>query len=290
MVKGYVETRVQEVFKLIDPYVKEDPNSFYTYEEFVASLNTTIQRTPGLVSFNNARVENIEKQLSGATPSQGNGTQTGQSGTNFGRMGGNGAPQQPGVKPDRGVLPPKQADEMPDDIDILEMMPEARLYELIQEYNEFLNVAETSETSTDIGNKTVQSENTTATITSAMPRGFESTATTTESTVAEKAVPNKAPVPTKWLTDDTTKTINGHEIGPELRAWIMERMLMEFADGRPEGDQMMKPDMGNRMPGAETQGEQPVPDDISQINATATLFSLVLLVGSTGFLVLKRKI
>ena len=66
--------RVEEVAAMIDPYVKDDPTALYSYEQFLASFNSTDGRSTGLIDYNSARVETIFKQLSGEIPSKSDGS------------------------------------------------------------------------------------------------------------------------------------------------------------------------------------------------------------------------
>lgn len=70
--------RVQEIADMIDAYVKADPSSFYTYDEYTEAV-------PKLISINASQVENINQQLSGQIASSGDGSG---SGGGMGGMGG----------------------------------------------------------------------------------------------------------------------------------------------------------------------------------------------------------
>jgi len=113
LIEGYLEperfeARAREVMALIDPYVKEDPTKFFTYEQFQNSLDQaatsgtqgTQQDVPapgggaaaqaqaqgqgrgrgglgfggssmGLITFQRARVTNLQQQLNGTIPTTG---------------------------------------------------------------------------------------------------------------------------------------------------------------------------------------------------------------------------
>lgn len=62
--------RVNELEEMIAPYVKADPNAFYTYEEFQ-------QAVPSLIATNTSQIETINKQLDGSLPSSGDGSGSG---------------------------------------------------------------------------------------------------------------------------------------------------------------------------------------------------------------------
>lgn len=62
--------RVNELEEMIAPYVKADPNAFYTYEEFQ-------QAVPSLIATNTSQIETINKQLDGTLPSSGDGSGSG---------------------------------------------------------------------------------------------------------------------------------------------------------------------------------------------------------------------
>lgn len=82
--EGYLSSatfkqRVEEVSAMISPYVKEDPSSFYTYEEYQAAV-------PKLITINDTQVSNIDQQLAGTIASSGDGSGSG----GGGGMGGGG--------------------------------------------------------------------------------------------------------------------------------------------------------------------------------------------------------
>jgi len=73
IIDGYLNNelftrRVEEVAAMIDPYVKSDPTALYSYEQFLASFDSTGGQSIGLIDYNSARVEAITKQLSGELP------------------------------------------------------------------------------------------------------------------------------------------------------------------------------------------------------------------------------
>lgn len=65
--------KVLSVYKMIKSYVKADPTSFFTYEEFENGLFQDDGTAIGIISFTEQRVENVAKQLSGEIPSTNNG-------------------------------------------------------------------------------------------------------------------------------------------------------------------------------------------------------------------------
>lgn len=69
------EERVLEVYEMINSYVKDDPNSFYTYEEFEESLFTSTDAQMSINDFMSSRIENVKLQISGeiASTNDGNG-------------------------------------------------------------------------------------------------------------------------------------------------------------------------------------------------------------------------
>lgn len=65
---------------LIDPYVKNDPTSFYSYDDWKVSLTEEVSSgssffgaAQGLMTFINARYENVRKQLDGDIPTSNSG-------------------------------------------------------------------------------------------------------------------------------------------------------------------------------------------------------------------------
>jgi len=74
--------RVEEVSAMISPYVKEDPSSFYTYEEYLSAV-------PKLISINDTQVSSIDQQLAGTIASSGDGSGSG-GGKGGGMRGGGG--------------------------------------------------------------------------------------------------------------------------------------------------------------------------------------------------------
>ncbi|GGD77210.1 CotH kinase family protein [Paenibacillus nasutitermitis] len=86
MVDGYLadetfQARVKELTSLISPYVKADPSSFYTYEEYEAGVTA-------LTAFNTKQVKSLAQQLDGTLPSAGDGSGSGMG--SMGAMGGMG--------------------------------------------------------------------------------------------------------------------------------------------------------------------------------------------------------
>ncbi|MHB8076031.1 CotH kinase family protein [Desulfosporosinus fructosivorans] len=76
-IEGYLsdaqlQTRVQELTQLIDPYVKADPSAFSTYEEYEQGVTQ-------LLTFNTSNVQTIAQQLDGTIPSSGDGSGSGDS-------------------------------------------------------------------------------------------------------------------------------------------------------------------------------------------------------------------
>lgn len=65
--------KVLSTYKMIKSYVKSDPTSFYTYEEFENGLFAEDDNSLGLISFVQNRVENVSQQLSGKIDSTNNG-------------------------------------------------------------------------------------------------------------------------------------------------------------------------------------------------------------------------
>ncbi|GLX69369.1 CotH kinase family protein [Paenibacillus glycanilyticus] len=92
---GQFQTRVNELSDMISSYVKADPSSFYTYEEYESGKTS-------LISTNASTVTNIKQQLDGTIPSSGDGSGSGGGmGMPGGDMGGQGFPggQQQGAAP-----------------------------------------------------------------------------------------------------------------------------------------------------------------------------------------------
>ncbi|SDG38376.1 Spore coat protein CotH [Fontibacillus panacisegetis] len=93
-VEGYLSNdsftaRVQEVANMIDSYVKADPSSFYTYDEYTQGVTK-------LISINVSQVDNISQQLSGEIASSGDGSGSGDAMGMGGMGGGFGGGQQLG--------------------------------------------------------------------------------------------------------------------------------------------------------------------------------------------------
>ncbi|PJN55871.1 hypothetical protein PAEVO_25930 [Paenibacillus sp. GM2FR] len=75
MLEGYMQQetfneRVAQLQDLISGHVKQDPRSFYSYEEYERSI-------PTLTSFVEESMDNIQQQLDGTIPSAGDGTGSG---------------------------------------------------------------------------------------------------------------------------------------------------------------------------------------------------------------------
>ncbi|ANY68479.1 spore coat protein CotH [Paenibacillus sp. BIHB 4019] len=84
MIEGYLAddtlaARVKEISEMISPYVKADPSSFYSYEEYEQGITTVL-------FFASSQVESVTQQLDGTIPSSGDGSGSGSSG--FGGGGG----------------------------------------------------------------------------------------------------------------------------------------------------------------------------------------------------------
>jgi len=112
LIDGYCEndtfsSRVQEIYDMIDEYVQADTNSFYTYTAFELALFS--DTSSGLISFVEARNENVSSQLSGEIEST-NGGLGGVLGTTSGTQ----PETPPGTRPGRiqpGVQPNMNQDE-----------------------------------------------------------------------------------------------------------------------------------------------------------------------------------
>lgn len=76
------ETRVDEIYYLIESYVENDPSSFYTYTTFNNAVYHTSGTTLSLLDFVNQRSENVQGQLDGtiASTNNGQGNELGQQG------------------------------------------------------------------------------------------------------------------------------------------------------------------------------------------------------------------
>jgi spore coat protein H len=76
------EARARQVQSLIDPYVKEDPTKFYTYEQFRQALDQApaltgargLESAITILPFVRDRVTNVKKQLDGTLPTKGDGS------------------------------------------------------------------------------------------------------------------------------------------------------------------------------------------------------------------------
>jgi len=64
--------RVNEIRELIDYYVVNDPNGFYTYTEFTQAISSTSSTNDSILQFVLSRNENVQNQLSGLIPSTNN--------------------------------------------------------------------------------------------------------------------------------------------------------------------------------------------------------------------------
>lgn len=92
LMNGYLsannfDTRVLDVYEMINSYVKADPTSFYSYDEFEESLFMSSDEQLTLTDFVSKRIENVELQLNGELASTNDGK--GNVGTAEGKMGGN---------------------------------------------------------------------------------------------------------------------------------------------------------------------------------------------------------
>ncbi len=67
------EQRVLEVYELIDEYVANDTNSFYTYTEFQSAVLTSSSTSYSILQFVEERNLNVASQLSGDLPSTNSG-------------------------------------------------------------------------------------------------------------------------------------------------------------------------------------------------------------------------
>lgn len=97
--------RVLEIYEMIDNYVKTDPSSFYSYDEFVDHLFEE-DTASSILGFVDARNENITLQLSGAIDSTNNGF-----GNKVGSALGDVFP--PGWHPPSGGQPPPNTEPPP---------------------------------------------------------------------------------------------------------------------------------------------------------------------------------
>lgn len=91
LMEGYLssetfETRIVEVYEMINSYVKTDPTSFYTYEQFEEALFISTEDQLTLTDFVSKRIDNVELQLSGVLASSNDGN--GNVGTAEGKRGG----------------------------------------------------------------------------------------------------------------------------------------------------------------------------------------------------------
>jgi len=74
----YIENMTTKVADLIDPYVKEDPTIFYSYEDFKTNISSKVEgssdnrgqkSTPGILEVSEKMSATIKSQLSGETSS-----------------------------------------------------------------------------------------------------------------------------------------------------------------------------------------------------------------------------
>jgi len=78
LMEGYLSedtftNKVMETYEMIKSYVKTDPTSFYTYEQFEDALFTDTDNSFSLLNYVKNRNENVQKQLDGTIPSTNNG-------------------------------------------------------------------------------------------------------------------------------------------------------------------------------------------------------------------------
>ncbi len=101
--EGYLSSaifkeRVEEVSAMISTNVKEDPSSFYTYEEYQSAV-------PKLITINDTQVNNIDQQLAGTIASSGDGSGSG-GGMGGGGMGGGGKRDMPAMAGNNALATP----------------------------------------------------------------------------------------------------------------------------------------------------------------------------------------
>lgn len=84
--QGNFQTRVTEIYEMIDEYVKLDPTSFYDYETFKDALFGS----DSILDFVSSRNESVQAQLNGETAStnNGNGNERGTGNNEGGKMAG----------------------------------------------------------------------------------------------------------------------------------------------------------------------------------------------------------
>ena len=123
---GLFESTINDLDAKINQYVKNDPSSYYTYEQYQASL-------PVLIELGNLRAESIKGQLDGSIPSTSSGQNADSSalvdttnlnlsalGSMMGGMGGNRTDRQnnqsesPSESPDNQNEQPTNQDQQPD--------------------------------------------------------------------------------------------------------------------------------------------------------------------------------
>lgn len=91
--------RVDEVYALINEYVETDPSSFYSYQDFIASIYTDSATSYSIIQFVEERTANVLMQINGTIPSTNNGEGNGLSGGMGGMPGGNPGGDAPTRRP-----------------------------------------------------------------------------------------------------------------------------------------------------------------------------------------------
>lgn len=104
---GSFEQLVLENYERIKDYVKTDPSAFFTYTQFEEGLFSET----GLISFVSDRIENVEAQLTGATPSTNNGQGNTSDGTRVPSAGMGQIGQMPGGEIPEGAAPQREVPE-----------------------------------------------------------------------------------------------------------------------------------------------------------------------------------
>ncbi len=71
IIDGYLNdefftSRVEEVAAMIDPYVKSDPTALYSYEQFLASFDSTGGQSTGLIDYNTPESKRSRNNLAGS--------------------------------------------------------------------------------------------------------------------------------------------------------------------------------------------------------------------------------
>lgn len=294
IIDGYLNdefftSRVEEVAAMIDPYVKSDPTALYSYEQFLASFDSTGGQSTGLIDYNSARIEAITKQLSGELPSISDGSDSTVN-ASFERMpmaGNEGWNVPVDAMPVRNNMNAENADP-------LEMFPEEVLLQLIEEWE----TAASSETIDATNLESVDSEGKTSEENVAVVRGHEIT-TEMREWILQKME--------SQMADFTFQNRNAQN-----------PIAMRFGDAREEGLQNMKPPqeipdfdaagkvdarenmqppanmaefgMGDRARGEVEQIPVKESDDLTQSD-TITIYASLLALGlSITILKLKRKI